>query len=383
MIELEDIDSFIASVFLGNRIAWPDAWQGSEPAETVRFRIDYHGIAVAIGERWRELADWPVEVLDWVRQQSREQTFWEESHRKTFSSLISQLDSRGISSLMLKGTALAYSVYDNPAMRRRGDTDILIRKSQLKATRAVLAEVGFRMGESRLTQEDWIFDTGMGFIHHLDLHWEFSSSPALSQIFDVEELFNRAAEQSVGLPRLHPAARAVDPVALLIHCSINQALHSANGFHAGGRLVVGSDRLIWALDSHLLASNFSDRQWAELAAMCEQKSIAPLCLQALQTAQRQLGTHVPAGVLSELSRTPRDTTYIDYVRGADKRSMFAADWKATHGTAAQGRFLLWHTFPSAGRMRELYPESTTVPLAWLYLRRMAAAPRKLLAQVTL
>lgn len=380
MNELAEIDAFIAAAFRDGASSAKPVWLGLELAEPIRSRIDYHGIAFALGERWRDLGSWPDEVVDWIKEQSRAQAFWEDSHRETFAALIGQLYAAGIDSLVLKGTALAYSVYEQPAMRRRGDTDLLIRKVHLNAARRILVKAGFQRRERLLTQEDWAFDTGVGFVHHLDLHWEFSNSPTLSEIFEVDELMSRADTAGSSLPRLHPAARAMDPVALFIHCSINQALHRKNGYYSNGKIVFGSDRLIWANDSHLLCGTFDDRQWQDLADLSERKNVGLVCLQALQLAHHHLGTAIPGGVQTKMGQPPCDSRVVDYIAGRDKFSAFTADLKATQRPGAKARFLLEKAFPTPGHMRERFPGSASIPLPLLYLWRLLAAPLKLLGK---
>ena len=53
------------------------------------------------------------------------------------------LDSEGISSVILKGGALAHTVYAEPALRPMEDLDILVRPTQLESARQVLQDLGF------------------------------------------------------------------------------------------------------------------------------------------------------------------------------------------------------------------------------------------------
>ena len=48
-----------------------------------------------------------------------------------------------VPSLVIKGTALAYSVYADPALRVRGDTDLLVRPEARSSAQQALLNCGF------------------------------------------------------------------------------------------------------------------------------------------------------------------------------------------------------------------------------------------------
>jgi len=48
------------------------------------------------------------------------------AHGRAVGEVIEALTVRGIETLFFKGTALGYSLYDNPVWRTRGDTDLLV-----------------------------------------------------------------------------------------------------------------------------------------------------------------------------------------------------------------------------------------------------------------
>jgi hypothetical protein len=58
--------------------------------------------------------------------------------------VLERLDAAGIDWLLLKGTALAWSVYETAAHRPIGDVDVLVRPGQAKAAHAVLYDHGWR-----------------------------------------------------------------------------------------------------------------------------------------------------------------------------------------------------------------------------------------------
>src|SRR5438477_888635 len=65
--------------------------------------------------------------------------------------VLDALAARGVVPLIVKGTALAYSIYAEPELRPRGDTDLLIDADDIDVVRETLAPMGFR---ERLTSGD-------------------------------------------------------------------------------------------------------------------------------------------------------------------------------------------------------------------------------------
>lgn len=375
MIEVDDIDDYIAAAFRRECNRWPSAWSTPEVLARFRSRLEFHGIAFALCQQMGDFEDWPAELLGHIRQETRAQTFWEESHHAVMAAMLDNLQAAGVDAIVMKGTALAYSLYDVPAMRRRGDTDLLVHKRQLKIARSVLKRQGFQCEPGLpglLSQETWSFETGVGFVHTLDLHWEATDSPTLQKMLQVDEIFARA----VDLPRLQPKARTTDPVIRFIQCCMNQSWHSHRGYYVHDRKVFGGNRLIWAWDNHLQACAFTVDQWRELVMFCLERGVAPICLDGLDLASRHFGTSVPADVRSTLEGARQDTLLTRYLRSSDQFAEFISDLRASRGPGRKFSFMLANAFPTPAQMRKKYPAASGRSLPLLYLHRLLAVSGK-------
>lgn len=131
-------DGLIAAVLRGEQVPWPDAWRGR--GEEVQFvdRTVYHGVAGLLAEAQSALASWPETVLASLKAQAVGQLVWEIRHRQVLGELLAALADAGIPALVLKGSAIAYDLYDRPATRARGDTDLLVETSRLADARRVV-----------------------------------------------------------------------------------------------------------------------------------------------------------------------------------------------------------------------------------------------------
>lgn len=367
MPSADAIDDFFAAVLRGEPVGWPDSWNDESAVSILAERVRYHGIAPLLVARGGDRDGWPEALLESMRDEARLQEFWELSHRDAIVALLRRLHDAGIESLLMKGTVLAYSAYARPAQRRRGDTDILVRERDLEIARGALAAVGFRRTERHVSQDVWEFDTGMGFRHALDLHWELVNAPALAHVLDPEDCFARA----VPLAALCAEARAMDPVFTLLQCALNRAAHTTRGYVIDDDTVFGGNRLGWAVDFDLIARRFAPADWTDLLAVCAQRGLAELCLDGLGFAQMRLATPVPAHVTERLAAMPSDGRVMRYLQRDDLLDYVIGNLKASAGMSAKLRYLAAYVLLERSTLLARYPHASGQPLIVLRGRRVA------------
>src|SRR6478735_6659092 len=122
MSESAEVDSLLAAALRGSTPEWVVGGAAAVDIEAVCVtRALYHGIAAMLVERGNQLMDvrWPPSVITALRQQAVAQARWELRHRIVLTQLVRSLRCNGIRPLILKGTAVAYDLYPNPAWRSR------------------------------------------------------------------------------------------------------------------------------------------------------------------------------------------------------------------------------------------------------------------------
>ena len=362
-------DAFLASVVRGRQHKWPfDLTE--EAHDQILDRIRFHGVASFISEHALQDCSWPNALKELIQEETRLQAFWEVSHRALLVQIYGILETKGIEALVMKGTALAYSLYADPAWRRRGDTDLLVRERQLNEAREVMRTVGLvrrHDPHGLFFQETWLFDTGIGIIHAIDLHWQPNDSPALQSVLRIDEFFD-AVEP---LPRLAHHAAAPDRVLTFLQGMLNQAWHAAHGYFVDGVRVEGQGRLIWAWDNHLLAESFGETEWHRLVQISTDRGIAAFALKALQLCQERYATMVPATVIRDLSAAPQKTKMVQRVIENYQISALLIDLQSLRSLRDKASFLLGHVLLSGEHLREKYPQSSTWPLSFLQVRRLS------------
>lgn len=343
-------------------------------------RIRFHGIAGLLAARPTVMEAWPEKLREAVAAIVTRQAIWEETHREAIVPLIERLAQTGLESVLLKGTALAYSLYADPVMRPRGDTDLLVRRHELESVRQVFRSEGFERvgGAGDFTgQEIWQAPASFGVVHVVDLHWETHPVPAMRYIIDAEACLRDPAS----LPSLSPAAKAPHPVLLLVGGVINQATHARTGFDYEGARVSGAARLGWAYDNHLLLSALTEADCTLLIELCREKRIATSMLGALDFARQALGTVIPP-MLDEVLQTQKGRPDITglYFDQRKSHQMLLLDLQATRDWSTLRGVVHQHILPQRERLRQLHPEYPDWPLPLLHVRRLAGYLLKLAAR---
>lgn len=358
--------------------SWPEDWPGDEAFHAaVSGWVRFHGVALALMGVPDALDDWPASVAAAVREEARGQSFWEMGHRVVAARLIAALAAMGAPAVLTKGTALAYSIYPDPAARRRGDSDLLLGEVDRKATRAALAASGFRpVGDARPLQEGWETKCEMGFVHQFDLHWRINASALIAQRLERGGLGTR----TLPLPRLCETACAIAPTDNIILIAINRALHNKYGYRIGDHLAFEQGRLIWALDIHLLCSGFIRSDWDALLDATAASGTAPLVRSILALAQETLGTAVPEDVYASLACQPSDPELMAYLGAMSVMTRLRLDLAASPTLGAKLRLVGYTLFPATEVLHERFPDATHWPVQALQLRRLVAGVGKLLLQ---
>ena len=372
-------DGPIAAVLRGEPAPWPEQW--SDPGAEAEFvqRAIYHGVAGLLLEAEDALTPWPEAVLSSLKAQAVGQLAWEMRHREVLGDLLGAFADGGVPALVLKGSAIAYDLYDRPEARARGDTDLLVETARLADARRILADQGFALGDVSASandeiqlQELWSHASADAAAHHIDLHWQAMNFPALEGVLSMEDCMASAQR----LPRLCNAAKAPDRATMLAHAILHRAGHITSPFFFNGFAHYGGDRLIWVHDMHLLAEALTAAEWNGFCALARSKRIARVCLDGLRMTHGLLGTVIPAAVTEALAAAPANEPASSYLLHSGQLMRSWRDFLAIRGGRSKLAYLVFRTVPSPAFMRAKYPSMAGRAVVWLYLRRIGDLFRK-------
>ncbi|BDI59510.1 nucleotidyltransferase family protein [Qipengyuania nanhaisediminis] len=372
------INGFLASTLrrlrAGDRAPWPE--QNDASWQDVWARIEYHGIVMLLHSHAQALTGWPPRLLERIAEEARLIGLWESTHRALIAEAVEALAQAGIASVMMKGTALAYAFHADPADRRRGDSDLLIRPEDADKARTTLAALGWHRRDDPHGlnyQEGWLHPAAGFFEHAIDLHWQPSDRPVLRSRLPQSDFF----VHRVALPRLSPNASRPATSTMLLHAAINQKWHREHGYFAESGRVTGARRLIWSVDFDLLAAAMNSDDWETLAARCEKRRCAALVAEALDGATRDLGTSVPPDVARRLACEPLDRDLAILFGSRDPVSQFLLDLR-TADWGERLRLVRYRGLPPRKHLLTRYPQARNWPTALLQIRWLADSARRAL-----
>jgi hypothetical protein len=241
--------------------------------------------------RWPRDNDWPRDVTTAIALEMRTQTIKELLREKELVSVFEDLATGGVFPIVLKGTALAYSLYDHPAARPRSDTDVLIQQNQVDAVRRIMARRGYLApahcdGELLFCQFPLCRADQFGLVHVFDCHWKISTQSVFADVLILDEI----AVHAVTLPALGSHVRTAGPLHALLLACIHPVMHHRN-----------AKSLLWIHDVHLLASQLTAPQFACFAELAAMKKVSAICAHQLSTARDLLGTRIPDSVMTRLA----------------------------------------------------------------------------------
>ena len=262
------------------------------------------------------------DITDQMRRSRRISSVKELYAKQNLQQTIEIFNNNDIHCLILKGSALAYSLYQQPYQRIRGDTDILIRLEDKVTVDSLLVESGYEKSvtvsgnlishQSTYTKTD---DTGS---HIYDLHWRLSNRNAFALLFDFDELYQHREI----IRQINDNAYRLSNTDALLHAII----------HYYGHFPGDRERLIWIYDMHLLCSQLTDACWSIFVQQCNTKKLEPLAIKALILTQASFNTYIPDPILHKLKQSPIKLNKIEQRRlVATKWSrieQFRSDWAA-------------------------------------------------------
>jgi hypothetical protein len=283
--------------------------------------------------------------------------------QRDLQATMAALASAGVPALVIKGSALAYSVYPEPWHRTRTDTDLLVSQESVQAAMAALERCGYRRSDAISTgayvSHQIAFErTDAHDVRHvIDLHWKVANPQIIADALPFDLLW-RSAEPA---PALGASARVPSLVASVGIACIHRLAHHQ-----------GHDRLIWLYDLRLITSRLTSDQWMALAALARDRGVAGLCLDGLQQARRELSASLPVEVEKLLGAAAPAEASQSYLHGpVRKRDVLVSDLKALRSWRARLRLLREHAFPPPAFMRQRYGTTRWWLLPALYVHRFA------------
>ncbi|MDX8391915.1 MAG: nucleotidyltransferase family protein [Mariprofundaceae bacterium] len=217
-----------------------------------------------------------------VEQALREQTAHTLMLRSSSSKVLRLFSQHRIDVLILRGQAVAESLYTSPNLRPQTDIDLLIHESDADRVAAMLITAGFK----QIPHQALLFVRGavMLDVHIEPLGIERIASWAMLTPLRAKDFFAASTDGEIA----GQAARLVKPEIHLPYLCFHAMKHSF-------------ERLIWLWDIALLARQVNQMQaWDDVLSGIKRLALERPCFYALSYANIHLAADLPPEILSTL-----------------------------------------------------------------------------------
>jgi len=277
-----------------------------------------------------------------------------------------------VPSVLLKGAALAFTLYPDPARRPIGDIDVLVHPEHVAVALRVLGLLGYApapngpaasivariaLGDARTLARRCQVTMLRGardaqqLPMQVDLHWSLNSRALLRRTMDAAWFWDHVRPAAGAQPRLPGALRVLGDEAQLLHLCAHTLQH-------------GIPRLRWTYDMALLLAR-RPLAWEVVLAGAERCGLGLAVQSSLAAVALIWGIVPPAWVEDRLAALP--------VSGAELRLRRAA-WSGDDRAVAAGDLL---SQPDLGSALDLWLAAVLPPAAYLQARYKMADPHLL------
>ena len=277
--------------------------------------------------------------------------------------------------VILKGAALATSLYDDPALRPMGDIDVLVRREDLALWTRHVTDLGYERdspamarGLSAAVHYHVAFRGGPHRDTVIELHWSLIGGDSDWRAPDIDWFWSQTEpwhppEASSG----HEASQLA-PAARVLYLSAHAMLQHGSA----------ATRLIWLYDiPRVLERDGARLSWPKIVEKAHALEWDTAVAEALERAQGLFDAPVPSGVSESLRTRAAARSRAHVVEKADSRTSQAElvlreleclDW---FGRIRLGFAIV---FPSPTYLKWRYPRTGRLwPLAYLYRWSVVAA----------
>lgn len=281
-------------------------------------------------------------------------------HAQVLARLHERMVEAGLCGVLIKGEALARTLYPCAAVRPRHDIDLWVAPADRGPLEVLLRDLGARpqlaaCGQWIQPEQLWRVPFGQAAIG-IDLHWQFCSRPALLPALPLADVLERSTAWQLTESSTFGLRLPVLCDALLLAC-IHRRAHHRDG-----------ERWIWLLDIALLWEQLDAKNREALVAQAVHGAVAALLADALRRVIVLLSTPPDPALLARLDEAARSEPARHLLAAPQQYSDLRFDVRYASGRRLA--VLRDYLFPPAAYMRTRYADRSVQWLPWLYLRRL-------------
>ena len=294
-------------------------------------------------------------IQTWLRTAYLRDELRNKSYSRICRTVLSALTKAGIATIVLKGTALAETVYPDPVLQHSHYLDILIKEGELSRAVRLLPSLGFASVNGILDPKNGDVEVEHESGLPLVLHQRLFPTP----FYDVAlpELWARSQIQTI----TDGPARIMSPADNLLHVC-GQVFWSPH-----------HELLRWACDAWFIIRRHRDLDWDVLLRCARRSRLALPLSVTIGYLAKELMAPVPSSVLERLYTSASQTDTVGreaalHAARVSARGGFRNILKRARGWHAKGFVLKWIFFPSPEYLRWVRQvhHSWLLPFHYLY-----------------
>lgn len=352
------IEGFVRQALTGAAPAWRAL---GDPVDVDRLFsiLEHHRVQTLLYHAARQSpdwTDWPGSVRERLQCAVRAAVAQDALRAHVLTGILAELGNRDIPCLLIKGEALARTLYRQPGSRVRADSDILVPVTAAMALRDTLRDLGYVAISPALKSHQFVVRRSSAADHTLeiDAHWRVLNAARFARVLEFEELQGR----SIPVPGIAGGRAPAHCHSLLLAC-----------MHRWGSESHDRNRLIWLYDIHLLASELGTDELAAFAEDAVRRDVQDCCLEGIERAREAFGTAVPQSVLSLLGR-PRRRAGLGDRLARSNLGLLLDDWRRLPDRRSRMALLGELFFPPFSELEHKYDRSGKLWAPVLYARHI-------------
>lgn len=312
----------------------------------------------------------PAEVVEGLRAAHERTARKNLAFCGELGSILETLEGEGIAALVLKGGALASTLYPSIGLRPMCDLDILIPADAVSRAGAALEARGYAAVAERAERAGESIDCERAFVRAggarlpVELHWHVINVVHYRRRTPVEWFWRHSVEM-----RFHGGRGLVlTPEAQLIHLASHLKLNHHDR------------RWLREYDIALLMSRFGGQmRWDEVTDAARRFGLGLVVRAALERVESVWGVSAAGAIREELGRQAGLGERIAYAMTSPCLRGLQPLWNAVAapGWARKVAFLWDYAFPSREYMRRRYGLSETGWAPFPYLRHLGQGLKKI------
>jgi hypothetical protein len=304
---------------------------------------------------------------------------------KELERILGALNQSGIPVIVLKGAALAATVYPDTGLRPMGDLDLLLSRNDITTALNVIDKLGYSYIQHRATSIlDWDFE------HHvsvnngsdpkisIELHWNLISgdadwrSPdiqwfwANSTSFQCQTIYNTTSPAELSHEhKKRPYYLTFNALPDILYLCNHQFLQH------------DESKLIWIYDLNLIiAKHLKQINWDELVTKALEWNWSHAVGLGLQRTRDYFNTPVPRNIFTELQEDSRDNKEQQRTKYQSPKASFVINqFYSIKNPAIRFRYIFSRIFPKPEYIKKRYtPKPSWIwplfyPYRWLIIAR--------------